>query len=104
MVGYSIKRVDGVTLAGTNTRLMDHPLTPFTTAGQILSFHFGIQMCLAPADIFVELGVAEWLSDRDAPLDIRKNLIQMKVISGERLQGIAGLNRHFEDLRSLEQT
>ena len=83
---------------------MDHPLTPFTTAGQILSFHFGIQMCLAPADIFVELGVAEWLSDRDAPLDIRKNLIQMKVISGERLQGIAGLNRHFEDLRSLEQT
>ena len=102
MVGYSIKRVDGVTLAGINTRLMDYPLKPFTTAGQVLSFHFLIQMCLAPADVFIELGVAEWLSDRDAPSDIRKNLIQMKVISGERLEGIAGLNRHFEDLRQPE--
>ena len=100
MVGYSIKRVDGGTLAGTNTRLMDQPLEPFAAPGQILSFHFRIQMCLAPTDLFIELGVAEWLKDVDAPVDIRKNIIQMKVMSTERLEGIAGLTRNFQDLRS----
>ena len=94
MVGYSIKSVDGITLAGQNTRHANISL-PSYERGDTIIYHWQLQMFIAPCDVFVDFGVAEKL-DQDHPADVRKNIVQLKIISNETLfEGLVGLPTKF---------
>jgi lipopolysaccharide transport system ATP-binding protein len=97
LVGLAVKTIDGLVLYGTSTRLQQVALAP-AAAGDVRVYHFSLRLPLPPGDVFVDLGLAEKLPAEDNPVDIRYDLIHLRVHQKEQFSGLVNLEATLREV------
>ncbi len=103
LYGFAIKTVDGVFIYGSNTRFYNTQVSA-VEKGDVVVFRFSILMNLAQGNFFVDLGLAERLSERDVPLDIREGIIHFYVAERKHFDGFVELKTSCEEIKVYKET
>jgi len=94
MFGFAVRALDGLMVAGSNTRFLEIELAP-AAGGEILLGKFTIRLSVHYGDYFIDLGLAQKEPAEDVPIDIRTSVIHLAVRQRQRFDGVADLDSAF---------
>lgn len=101
MFGFAIKTVDGVVVYGNNTRYTKFDFHP-AAAPETVVIRWSLKMDIAAGDYFINLGIAEKVTETDTPIDNRKDLIHISVMSQADFAGFVHLDTVIEEVARLQ--
>ena len=101
MFGYAVKTVDGVMVCGSNTRFRKITISP-TNPSEMIIYRFTLKLNLHPGDYFIDLGVAEQLTTKDEPLDVRNSLIHISVEKQNQFDGLVDLELSSQEISRVD--
>lgn len=88
--GVTFKTVDGITVYGSNSRMLGHRMV--VDEPGLFTAHFQLRMDVSGGEYFISVGIASEDTDADhVPLDRRYDLIHLRVAGDGRSFGIADL-------------
>jgi homopolymeric O-antigen transport system ATP-binding protein len=101
MFGYAVKTVDGVMVCGSNTRFRKITVSP-ASASEMIIYRFTLKLNLHPGDYFIDLGVAEQLTAKDEPLDVRNSLIHISIEQRNQFDGLVDLELSSQEISRID--
>jgi len=101
MFGYAVKTVDGVMVCGSNTRFRKITVSP-ASASEMIIYRFTLKLNLHPGDYFIDLGVAEQLTGKDEPLDVRNSLIHISIEQRNQFDGLVDLELSSQEISRID--
>ena len=97
LYGFSVKSLDGIVIYASNTRFKNAVVNP-VASGDRVTFKFSIELNMTGGDFFMDLGIAEKLPAKDAPVDIRMSMIHLFVQCRERFDGFMQMDTDFQEI------
>lgn len=95
--GFALKTVEGVTINASNTRYRGIEIDT-ASSNEVIVYCFSLKLILHPGDYFIDLGVAEKISTKDEPLDIRNGLIHIHVTFKDQFDGWVDLEQGSKEI------
>ena len=95
--GFALKTVDGVVINASNTRYRGIEIDT-ASSNEVIVYCFTLKLILHPGDYFIDLGVAEKISTKDEPLDIRNGLIHIHVTLKDQFDGWVDLVQNSKEI------